>query len=73
MHAKISLIDGCLHLEDFKSKFGTLIQVQSDLVLLPGKHIAIQDKSTTYYFHVLRKMSFYLLCKWYIIFNISVA
>jgi hypothetical protein len=41
-HANLSLINGSIYIEDLNSKFGTLIQVQNDIQILPFKQISFQ-------------------------------
>lgn len=50
-HAKIRLVNNYYYLEDNYSKFGTLAQVQSELMLLPYKIMSLQiGKSFTSFF-----------------------
>jgi len=38
----LTLINGSLYIEDLNSKFGTLIQVQNEIQILPFKQISFQ-------------------------------
>jgi len=41
-HSKVSIIDGEYYLQDHNSKYGTLLQTQNEIVLLPNKKLSIQ-------------------------------
>lgn len=41
-HASLKLINGSFYLIDNHSKFGTLVQVQNDVAILPEKQISFQ-------------------------------
>ena len=63
-HAIIKLIKGCLYLNDNNSKFGTLAQIQSEILLIPYKRLDFQDKNTIYSFIVRKKFLAYFKCVW---------
>lgn len=41
-HAFLKLIDGCFYLEDNFSKFGSLVLVQNELLILPNRNLGLQ-------------------------------
>ena len=41
-HSKISYVDGNIYIEDYASKFGTLLLIQNNILFLPYKKISIQ-------------------------------
>jgi len=61
-HSVIKVINGEYYLEDLNSKFGTLIQLQNEIILLHNKQLGIQMGK--YYMTFLVKKTFwaYLTC-----------
>ena len=49
-HAKITFSNGEFYLEDFGSKFGTLVLIQNDILFLPNKDVSIQTGKSHFLF-----------------------
>jgi hypothetical protein len=60
-HAFLKLYQGYFYLEDNSSKFGTLAQIQSDVIFIPNKQIALQSGKLYMLFN-LRKTFFSVFC-----------
>ena len=56
-HASLKLYNGHLYLQDNSSKFGTLVHLQNEVIVLPLKQLAIQS-GKLYLFFNLRKTCF---------------
>jgi hypothetical protein len=61
-HSMIQLHEGHLYLKDLNSKFGTHIQLQSDICILPNKKLAIQCSKSFLTFNLAKTCISRLLC-----------
>ena len=53
-HSKISYLDGNFYIEDYGSRFGTLLLIQNNIVFLPYKKIGIQTGKCHLIFRLTR-------------------
>ena len=61
-HAKITFSNGEFYLEDFGSKFGTLVLIQNDILFLPNKDVSIQTGKNHFLFKLKRTCLGLLKC-----------
>ena len=61
-HAKITFFNGEFYLEDFGSKFGTLVLIQNDILFLPNKDVSIQTGKNHFLFKLKRTCLGLLKC-----------
>ena len=53
-HSKISYLDGNFYIEDYGSRFGTLLLIQNNILFLPYKKISIQTGKCNLIFRLTR-------------------
>lgn len=61
-HASIKLVNGKFYIDDTDSKFGTLAQIQNDVVFLPNKIISLQCGKLHMFFYLCRTCFAWLRC-----------
>lgn len=61
-HANLRLVKGEYYLEDNSSKFGTLAQIQNDIIFLPYKQFALQCGKIYLLFNLKRTFIAWVRC-----------
>lgn len=70
IHAYLKNINGKFYILDNNSKFGTLIKLQSDVIILPSKPITIQYNEYLFSFYMKKSIWSVLCCKKYNYINL---
>ena len=63
VHAHLENINGEIYFTDNSSKFGTLMKLQTELLILPEKELGIQFNDYLVLFSMKRKFISYICCK----------
>ena len=61
-HAVLKQVNGCFFLSDNKSKFGTLVSIGHDCIVLPGKKLSIQTRKHLFCFEMRKKFWAKITC-----------
>ena len=61
-HAFLKLINNKFYLEDNLSKFGSLIQIYSDIYFLPYRQISLQNGNSCLHFNLIKTFSALMCC-----------
>jgi hypothetical protein len=61
-HAVLKLLHGDFYLEDNSSKFGTLVQIQNDITIIPNKQIAMQSGKLFLIFNTIKTCFAWVTC-----------
>jgi len=61
-HANLKLFEGAFYLDDNNSKFGTLLQIPEDFIVLPNKQLALQLGKTFLCFQMKKTCLAILRC-----------